>query len=199
MLEFKLDRIIELLNNGELVVYPTDTLYALGADISNELAVRKVFQVKKRPFNHPLPVAVSCLDEINSIAFINSKAWIICEKYLPGSLTVILPKKNKISAIVTGGLDKIAVRVPDNEIALELLKKYGPLTVTSANIHNGDKLTNIKDIKEKIGERNISGFIDYGVLDNPPSTIVDITRKEPLIIREGKITKEEIIGMISNG
>lgn len=196
MVEFRIDRIIELLHNGELVVYPTDTLYALGADIFNETAVRKVFQVKKRPFNNPLPVAVSCLDEINSIAFINSKAEIICEKFLPGSLTIILPKKNNISDIVTGGLDKIAVRVPDNEIALELLKKYGPLTVTSANLHNGNALTNIKDIKEKIGERNVSSFIDYGVLGSAPSTIVDITSKEPSIIREGKITKKEIIGMI---
>jgi L-threonylcarbamoyladenylate synthase len=193
---FKFDSIIKSLNDGQLVIYPTDTIYALGADIFNDVAVKRVFEIKKRPYNNPLPVAVSSIDEINEFAYLNEYGEILCKKFLPGPLTLILPKKNKITDVVTGGLSNVALRIPNHKIALKLLKNYGPLTVTSANIHNKKVQTSIEDILKQIGEKKITYFIDFGILDNPPSTIIDITGKKPDIIREGKISKAEIFDVI---
>jgi len=190
---------VEALKNGELVIYPTDTLYALGADIFNDVAVRNIYRFKKRPFNNPLPVAVSCFEEIEKIAYINNNVDHLVDVFLPGGLTLILKKKDIVSDIVTGGLKKIGIRIPNNEIALDLLSKYGPLTVTSANIHGGKTPSNIAEIKNQFNINEISCFLDYGVLEGLPSTIVDLTDEKPLIIREGIISKKNILDEIKNG
>jgi len=111
MQRIELSKAIEALRNGDIVVYPTDTLYAFGVDIRNKDAVRKVFEVKKRPLDNPLPVAVSDLVDIEKIAFMSDIARDLAEYFLPGPLTMILNKKNVILNVVTGGLDNIAVRI----------------------------------------------------------------------------------------
>ena len=133
----KLDfsKAITALSNGEIVVYPTDTLYGLGADIYNNDAVKKIFKIKKRPLKIPLSIAVSDYKELEKIAYTNNKIKKLAESFLPGRLTLILHKKSCISDIVNSGLDKIAVRIPDNNFTLELLSNFGPITATSANIH----------------------------------------------------------------
>ena len=191
-----LSEAIKLLHQGSVIVYPTDTLYALGADIFNETAVRKVFQIKKRPWNNPLPVAVSSFKDIQEVAFVNESTRRLAEYFLPGALTLVLNKKSSVPDIVTGGLEKVAVRIPDNEIALELLSDFGPLTVTSANIHGGKTLGFIKDIKMQFNVDEVAFYLEYGELDGLPSTIVDMTLKEPKILREGAITTREIRDMI---
>jgi L-threonylcarbamoyladenylate synthase len=194
---FKIDisRAIEALKKGSVVVYPTDTLYALGADIFNEMAVRTIFKIKKRPTNIPLPIAVSSFDEIEQIAVINDKGECLAKRFLPGTLTLILNKKNNVPNIVTAGLDKVAVRIPNNEDALELLSKFGPLTVTSANIHGMDTPFFIEEIKKQLKE-DVEVYLDYGKLGGSPSTIVDMTTDKPKIVREGVISKREILDAI---
>lgn len=182
---------IKALQNGNIIVYPTDTLYALGADIFNENAVKKIFIVKKRPINVPLPVAVSNIKEIKKIAILDEKAKHLAECFLPGPLTLILNKKSNISDIVTSNLDKIAVRIPNNENALKLLSSFGPLTVTSANIHGNNTPFFIEEIKMQLKD-NVEAYLDYGKLFGSPSTIIDMTFKNPKIVREGVITKREI-------
>jgi len=108
---------------------------------------------------------------------------------------IILRKKESVSRLVTGGLDKIAVRIPDNKIALNLLSAYGPLTVTSANIHGEDTPYVINDIMMQF-TTEISVYLDDGRLDAKPSTIVDLTLEKPRIIREGTISLEEILDAI---
>ena len=191
-----LSKAIKVLHEGGVIVYPTDTLYALGADIFNENAVRKVFEIKKRPWGNPLPVAVSSFKDIEDVAFMNESIIRLAECFLPGALTLILNKKSSVPNVVTGGLEKVAVRIPDNEVALELLSKFGPLTVTSANLHGEKTLGLINDIKMQFNVDDVSVYLDHGELHGLPSTIVDMTLEEPKIIREGAITKREIMDMI---
>jgi len=196
MLRNKLSEAIEVLQNGSIVVYPTDTLYAFGANIYNENAVNKIFKIKKRPLDIPLPVAVPNFIEMNRIAFVNNNARVLAKHFLPGSLTLILNKKNIVPDIVTGGLNKIAIRIPNNIVALELLVNSGPLTVTSANIHGMKTQGNIKDISMQFGDDDVAVYLNYGILQGKPSTIIDVSSKEPEIIREGSIKKHDILAVI---
>ncbi len=186
---------IKALNNGEAVVYPTDTLYALGADIYNEGAVKKIFEIKRRPYSCPFSVAVANFDEIDKISYTNGLVKRVVKRFLPGPLTLILKKKDSVSSIVTGGLDKIAVRIPKNDVALDLLSRFGPLTATSANIHGKKTSYIIKDLKMQFSNE-ISLYLDDGRLSAKPSTIVDLTSKKPIIVRKGPVKKEEILEAI---
>lgn len=173
-----LSKAITALANGEIIVYPTDTLYGLGADIYNIDAVRKVFEVKKRPMDNPLSVAVSGLDELKKISFINNKIQRLVESFLPGKLTLVLKKRKCVPDVVTGGHNKVAVRVPNCRIALELLSEFGPLTATSANIHGVKTPGIISDISMQFKEKDIAVYLDIGRLEGQPSTIVDMTGKK---------------------
>jgi len=186
---------VKALKAGNIIVYPTDTLYALGADIFNDGSVTKVFTVKKRPFSNPLSVAVADFEAISKIAYTNEFVKQVVERFLPGSLTIILRKKESVSRLVTGGLDNIAVRIPDNKIALKLLSAFGPLTVTSANVHGKKTPYVIKDIMMQF-TTDILVYLDDGRLDAKPSTIVDLTLEKPRIVRKGSITLEEILDAI---
>ena len=186
---------VKALKAGNIIVYPTDTLYALGADIFNDGSVTKVFTVKKRPFSNPLSVAVADFEAISKIAYTNEFVKQVVERFLPGSLTIILRKKESVSRLVTGGLDNIAVRIPDNKIALKLLSAFGPLTVTSANVHGKKTPYVIKDIMMQF-TTDILVYLDDGRLDAKPSTIVDLTLEKPRVVRKGSITLEEILDVI---
>jgi L-threonylcarbamoyladenylate synthase len=188
---------LKALKNGEPIIYPTDTLYALGADIYNETAVRKVFDIKQRPYSIPLPVAVSSIKAMATIAHLNDTAYEICKKFLPGTLTIILKKKPSVPKIVTSGLDTIAVRIPNHIIALELLSQYGPLTVTSANLHHEKTLGNITDILKQLGT-HIPIYLNDGRRDAVPSTIVDLSTNIPHIVRKGLITEKELLDVITH-
>jgi len=189
---------LKALKNGEPIIYPTDTLYALGVDIYNETAVRKVFDIKQRPYSVPLPVAVPSIQAIETIAYMNDAAHEISKKFLPGTLTIILKKKLCVPDIVTSGLDTIAVRIPNHTIALELLTLYGPLTVTSANLHHEKTLGVIPDILIQLGT-HIPICLNDGRRDAAPSTIVDLSTSIPRIVRKGLVTEKELLDVITHG
>jgi L-threonylcarbamoyladenylate synthase len=187
---------IDSLKKGELVVYPTDTLYGLGADVFNIDAVRKLFQIKKRPFDSPLSVAVSDISELDKIAILNSTSRNLADIFLPGKLTLILNKKKIIPDLVTAGRKKVAVRIPDNRIALKLLSEFGPLTATSANIHGKKTPVIIKDIIMQFKKGDIGSYLDIGKVEGKPSTIVDASDKDVKILRLGAIKEKEILDAI---
>jgi len=193
-----LAKAVEALTNGDLVVYPTDTLYGLGADVFNEDAVKKVFSVKNRSFDNPLSIAVATFEDLKDIAFVDDRVKTVVECFLPGSLTLVLKKKDTVSDIVTGGLDNVAIRIPDDPFALRLLSVFGPLTCTSANIHGKDTPHVINDIRMQFKEEDIALYIDAGKLDGKPSTIVDLTDDEIKILREGDISKKQILDAIKD-
>lgn len=181
-------RAIDLLKKGELIVYPTDTLYGLGADIFNEEAVRKVYEVKKRPFNIPLPIALANIEEIEEYAFMNDLAYKLAERFLPGKITLILKKKRIIPDIISK--EKIGIRIPNNEIAIKIAKEM-PVTATSANLHGKKAPYEINIAKKQLGNK-IALYINAGKLSGIPSTIIDVSEGKIKIIREGAIKEEEI-------
>ena len=195
MVNFNIASVISALKNGEVIVYPTDTLYGLGADIYNESAVKKIFSIKKRPLNQPLSIAVSSINDLKNIAFIDDRTFRIAKNFLPGKLTLVLKKKKIVSDILTAGSTNIAVRIPNNSFTLQILSDFGPLTCTSANIHGMLPLFDIKDIQTQFKEK-INIFIDAGLLRNKPSTIIDLTSKKVRIIREGSIPAKKILKAI---
>ncbi len=192
MSSFDLAKVVSALKNGELIVYPTDTLYGLGADIFNKSAVKNIFLIKKRSFNQPLSIAVSNIDDLKDVAFVDDRIIRIAERFLPGKLTLILKKKKAISDILTAGSDRIAVRIPNNNIALQILSAFGPLTCTSANIHGFSTPYKINDIRTQFKDK-INIYLDAGELKSKPSTIVDISNEKVMILREGSIPSKKVL------
>jgi L-threonylcarbamoyladenylate synthase len=199
MLNADISTAIKALKQGKIIVYPTDTLYGLGADIYNESAIKKIFKIKNRPESMPLSIAVSDYDEIKKNAFINKSAKILINSFLPGKLTLIFKKKAIIPEILTAGLDKVAIRIPDNNIALEIISNFGPITATSANVHGNKTPFFINDIVMQFKKEDIDVFIDNGKISGKPSTIVDVSENKIKILRTGAINNKDILDAVKNG
>ena len=173
---------IDVLANGGVVIYPTDTVYGLGANIFNNRAVRNVFKIKQRSLLKPLSILVPDTDTIELIAKISIYQKDMIDKYLPGPYTFILNKTPVVPRVVTGGLNHVGVRVPKNEIACKLACLF-PITTTSANLSNENVLSTPKDILNQLG-CDVDLVIDVGPLkSNKSSTIVDLTTIQPTFIR----------------
>ena len=191
-MQSEVKKAVKLLKDGKLIVYPTDTLYGLGANIFDEKAVIKVYEAKRRPFSMPLPICLSSIEEIEKYAIMNKIAHKIAERFMPGAVTIILKKKKCVPDIVTK--EKIAIRVPASDVARNIAKEV-PLTATSANLHGRKAPSTIKDAKEQLGNK-VAMYIDAGKLMGKPSTIIDVSEGRIKIIREGAIPKEEIYGKL---
>ena len=173
---------IDVLANGGVVIYPTDTVYGLGTNIFNNRAVRNVFKIKQRSLLKPLSILVPDTDTIELIAQISIYQKDMIDKYLPGPYTFILNKTPVVPRVVTGGLNHVGVRVPENEIACTLASLF-PITTTSANLSNENVLSTPKDILNQLG-CDVDLVIDVGPLEsNKSSTIVDLTTLQPTFIR----------------
>ncbi|NQV13131.1 MAG: threonylcarbamoyl-AMP synthase [Parcubacteria group bacterium] len=184
-----IEAIVNFLEQGRVVVLPTDTSYGLCANADDEKAVRKVFTIKERSADKPLSVIVRDLSMLAEVAELGEKQSEIIEKYLPGPFTFVLPKKAVISNIVSGGGDTVGVRMPDHPLIQQIMAKVDfPLTATSANISGGQSMYSVQDIVKEFAERELRpGLVfDAGELSpNKPSTIVDLTCDPPRILREG--------------
>lgn len=188
----------ELLKNGETVIFPTETVYGLGANALDENAVKKIYEAKGRPSDNPLIVHIHNKDLIYDLAKdIDDKAKKVIDKFWPGPLTVILKKNDKVPKTTTGGLDTVAIRMPKNDIALELLRECNlPIAAPSANISGKPSPTNGKHVVDSMNGR-VAGIIigddcDYGL----ESTVVDFTEEIPMILRPGSITKKDLENVI---
>lgn len=154
-------RCAEIIKKGGVVIYPTDTLFGLGADIFNPDAVRRVFEIKRRSPDKPVSAAFASLEDAKDVVDI-SKAGKYA-KLLPGPYTLLLPAKKKILGLTHEG--KIGIRVPEHEIALKLLGVSGPITATSANLSGGNNPARLEDIPEEVLKRVdvcLSGKTVYG-------------------------------------
>ena len=144
-----------LLQEGEVVAFPTDTLYGVGADAFERFAVRRIFSLKERPPDKALPVFVCQLDDLELVARqVPDRAWPLLQKFWPGALTVVLPKNPKLPDYVTAGQNTVAVRVPDHPVCLDLVIQVGrPLAVTSANLSGYPNPTTAQEVAQQLGER----------------------------------------------
>ena len=185
---------IEILRTGGVIAFPTDTVYGIGASIYNRAAVERIYQLKGRPKDIALPVLVANTSQMAEVAQgLPPLACRVIERFLPGGLTLILKKKETVSAAVSAGKDTIAVRIPDNEIALKLIEGLGaPIIGTSANRRGGANPLAAQQVKEAFGD-NLDLIIDGGrVSGGVESSIVDFSGDSPKLLREGAISRSEL-------
>ena len=183
-----------MLSNGGLVAFPTDTLYALGAQAGIEKSVRKVFEAKLRPTDSSLPVLVAEASDLDRVGVeIPQVAWDFASVFWPGPLTLIVSRSDLIPSLVTGYGDTVAVRMPASSVALSIIGKLGePVVGTSANITGGPDPVDANEVL-----RQLSGRIDL-IVDGGPclymgsSTILDVTVSPPKIIRQGVVRREAL-------
>lgn len=184
----ELENVSNLIRNGEIIVFPTETVYGIGANALDTEAVRKIFFAKGRPTDNPLIVHVGNKDEIERIAIIQSAVeQKLIDTFMPGPITIILKKKSIIPNIVSAGLDTVGVRMPSNEIANKIiLASKTPLAAPSANISGRPSGTKIGDIREEL-EDKVSVIIDGGESNiGLESTVVKVIDNIPVILRPRK-------------
>ena len=174
---------IDVLSNGGVILYPTDTVYGLGANIFDDAAVKRVFEIKQRSFLKPLSILVSNVRAINLVAKVSLSQKEVINNYLPGPYTFILEKSQIVPRTVTSGSSFVGVRVPDNQIACRLASLF-PITTTSANLSDGEVLSNPHDILEQLNF-DVDLVIDAGpVKSKKASIIIDyIDKDNPKIVR----------------
>lgn len=188
----EMKNVSDVLLNGGVVIFPTETVYGMGASALSLSAISKVYDIKKRPIEKAINIMVSGTKEIEKYAFIKSDLERkIIEKFMPGEITIILDKKNDFGFGFTKE-DTIGVRIPDSKIALDILKEVKiPLIVTSANISDHPSITNPSDLD--VFDKSVDIIIDGGVIEKGVhSTIVRVVDNKVVVLREGKITKEDI-------
>ena len=203
--QVEIKKAAQALKDGHLIAFPTETVYGLGADATNEKAVSRVYSVKARPTDHPLIVHISSINQLSKWAVdIPEYALKLGKVFWPGPMSLILKRSYLASDFITGGQSTIAVRIPSHPIALSLLnefKEIGGLGIAapSANIFGAVSPTNALSVYEELGRnlQNTDVIIDGGICDfGIESTIVDCTSNSPRILRYGIVTVEDICNVV---
>jgi L-threonylcarbamoyladenylate synthase len=188
-----------LLQQNEVVAFPTETVYGLGGNATNDEAVLKIFEAKGRPSDNPLIIHIGKLEQLNEfVEQIPEKASLLMNQFWPGPLTIIFRRKEgKLSDKATAGLSTVAVRMPDHPVALALINAAGiPIAAPSANRSGKPSPTTAQHVWEDLNGR-ISAIVDGGPTGvGVESTVVDCTEAIPVILRPGGITKEELVSVI---
>jgi L-threonylcarbamoyladenylate synthase len=180
----KIEVALNILREGGVVVYPTDTLYGIAVNIFNEDDVERVFSIKKRLRSKPISVCLSRIEDISKVAYMDSETEKIARKLLPGPFTLILNKKEGISSTLTAGEPKIGIRIPDSIVSMELSREF-PVTATSANISGMKVPESPEGVYKQLGE-SVDLILDAGTFkETLPSTVVDLTCQPPAVIRRG--------------
>ena len=181
----------EIIENGGVVIFPTDTVYGIGCNPYNANAVKKIYEIKSREKIKSLPVLASSIQIVKEISIIDEFTEKIIKKYWPGPLTLILKLKDKNLKKSLNLEDKIAVRIPNSECTLKLLNKCNLLVGTSANISGDSSFTDPQECMKNV--KNYDVFVDGGTITSKgESTIIEIENEKIHIIREGALKKEDI-------
>ncbi len=191
-----ISRALEILHAGGLVAFPTDTVYGVGALAFDDKAVESIYTAKQRPIEKAIPVLIGDADDLSKVAEeVSSVAARLITRFWPGPLTVLFPKKPSLPAVVSA-TSTVGVRIPDHEVARDLLRRAGPMAVTSANISSQPSPTMAEEVYQQLGSR-IPLILDGGPTPGGiPSTLVDCTGTEIQILREGPISKEQLLNAI---
>ncbi len=191
---------VAVLRRGGTIIYPTDTVYGLGANACDWNAVDQIFKIKNRPYAKPLPIIARNMEWVKELAVVPTKLEKVLSDLWPGATTVILPRKKVIPAIVTAGTATVGVRIPDYQLADRLLAKFGyPLTATSANISGEEATGDIEKIfesfKDKVWKPDL--VLNAGNLPQSlPSAIVDFSKIKPKILRVGPSNPEQLMKIL---
>jgi L-threonylcarbamoyladenylate synthase len=172
------------MKQGSIIVYPTDTVYGIGANIFDEKALLKVFSIKKRSVHKPLSVCLSRIEDIKMVAHTDIAKDELIKKILPGPFTIILKKNDTIPSILTAGGENIGIRIPDNQVCMDLSRDF-PITSTSANLSGYDVPESVNGVLNQLGN-SIDIVLDTGLCKHGfHSTVVDMTVYPPKLLREG--------------
>jgi L-threonylcarbamoyladenylate synthase len=188
----QLQDIIEVLKSGGTIVYPTDTLYGLGTDPFDEEAVKRMFDIKKRPYDQPVSIAVHDISQIEDYVVLTDLARHTTREFLPGPLTILLKKKDPSSLPIVSSTNRVGVRILNHPVALPILEKFGPITSTSANLHDHEVPCDVETSVEQLGD-SVEIYIDSGRCRyGQESTVLDVSSDSPKIIRAGVISRERL-------
>ena len=188
--EYETNCIIDAYENGKIIAFPTDTVYGIGCDPFNKDSISKIYNLKKRNGEKRFPILGLSKIELEKIVEFNSDAKKISEKFWPGQVTLVLPIRKEITEKIENN-GKLAVRVPNNECILSILKQCKLIIGTSANISGEKSILDSNEFKTKLSEIDL--LVDGGkIISSGESTIIDFIDNEFKIIREGSISKDEI-------
>ena len=192
-----MDKIENTLAAGGAVVLPTETVYGLFAQALNEEAVERVYELKRRPRDKALNLNVASLEEIYAFSK-NQPCYLeqLYQAFLPGPLTVILQANDRVPAWINSGMETVGFRIPNHPVTLDLIRKYGPLIGPSANLSGKVSGTSFQQIVMDFQEQ-VSGVEDDAALTGQDSTILDLSGEKALILRQGAITREDIINQVN--
>lgn len=187
---------LEILHSGGIVAFPTDTVYGLGALAFDHNAIESIYQAKNRPIEKAIPILIGDLSGLDEVAVdIPNMALLFASRFWPGPLTCIVPKKLTLPLAVSA-TSTVAIRVPDHGDARALLRAAGAMAVTSANISGGSNPSTAQEVYDQLNGR-IPLILDGGkTRGGVPSTLVDCTGEEPVILREGPITLAELLAVL---
>jgi len=189
-----------IIRNGGVVIFPTRSLYGLGADAFSAKAVNRIFHIKRRPAGKPILVLIKNKDELDRLAaLVSPAATDIMEKFWPGRISIVFQAKQGLLINLTAGTNKIGIRLPGHNVASALVKAASsPITGTSANLSGNAGCFQVNDLDEKIVD-SVDLILDAGTLKGGVgSTVVDVTGKTPLILRQGELSQKDISNAIDN-
>jgi len=191
-----LRRAARLIRKGAVVVCPTDTGYALAANALDAKAIVRVFNLKGRAYSNPIHMAVNSLEMAGRYAHISPEAEQLAHHFLPGALTLVLPKKDVVPSLLVAGRDTVGIRIPDNRAILELAAIADlPITATSANVSGQPTPYSVSELVRLLGEAGaqVALILDQGLIPSRGlSTIVDLTVSPPQLLRQGLVSWLEI-------
>ncbi len=168
---------------GKIIIFPTDTVYGIGCLYNDIDSIRKIYEIKNRDYNKPMVILCANLKQVTTLIREGQKVPSYLKKYWPGKLTIIFFKNESVYDIITSNRNTVGIRIPGNKISLEILKKYGPMVVTSLNLSNQAPITKYIDI-HKFHDK-VDYIIQGGDLYEIPSTVYDLTQKK--VLRQGGV------------
>ncbi|HOV06847.1 MAG TPA: L-threonylcarbamoyladenylate synthase [Anaerolineaceae bacterium] len=183
---------LELLQEGEIIAFPTDTVYGLGTNAFYSPGIIKLFEAKGRDANKAIAVLIGDIDQVPLLSdTMTRNATILAKAFWPGGLTIVVPKRSDLPELLSAG-SSIGVRVPNHPVALELLRKFGPIATTSANLSGKNNPHDAQDVYQQLNKR-VPLILDGGRCPGGvPSTVVDCSTDEVRILRNGAISQEAI-------
>jgi L-threonylcarbamoyladenylate synthase len=195
--EKAIDLAVKALSGGDIIGVPTDTVYGLAADPFHTGASDRLFRLKGRPRSVELPVLVGSEEQALALCTaVPASARRLMRRYWPGPLTLVLPRRPDLEADLGEEDATIGIRCPAHPVPLAICQQIGPIATTSANRHKEPALTTAKDVSESLGTELVL-VLDAGICDGLPSTVVDCTGEAPKVLREGRLSGEEIAATLN--
>ena len=191
----KKEEVCQAISNGEVVAFPTETVFGVGVKFGDKEALDKLMEAKDRDYSKAVTLMVPSKEDIEKYAYVTDQARKLIDRYMPGMMTLIFKRKEEVDSYMTNGKETIGIRIPNDEYVLSLLESVGPMLVTSANLSGRPNTTTTLEVLRQLDGR-ISIVVDGKTTDNVASTVVDVSQEDIKILREGKIRNVEILEVL---